>query len=192
MSSGKWYIPDGPEMEAVHTRTRTALQEINALGNLDHVRTGELLSEILAEGSHIPAWWSPITLEYGPNLSFGVNCFLNSGATILDSAPITIGDRCMFGPNLELITVGHPVNDVEMRIAGWEFAAPITIGDECWFGSRVSVMPGVTIGNRCVIAAGTVVTKDIPDDSLVMGVPGKVVRKLNDPSAPLERDDIEV
>lgn len=192
MSSGKWYIPGGDELEAIHTRARTVLREINTLGNLDVPRTTELLAGILAEGSHVPEWWSPMTVEYGANTSFGEKCFINTGMTIIDCAPVTVGARTLFGPNCELITVGHPVQDLEMRRSGWEIAEPITIGDDCWFGSRVSVLPGVSIGDRCVIAAGTVVTRDIPADSLVMGVPGRVVRTLNDASSPLERDDIEL
>lgn len=192
MSSGKWYIPGGPELKALHARTRTALQEINALGNLDMPRAEELLGKILAEGSQIPEWFSPISIEYGANVSFGEDCFVNFGMTILDSAPVTVGDRTMFGPNCELITVGHPVQDLEMRRAGWERGQPITIGDDCWFGSRVSVMPGVSVGDRCVIASGALLTKDVPDDSLVMGTPGKVVKTLNDGSSPLERDELDV
>lgn len=192
MSSGQWYIPGGEELQEIHTRARVALKEINALGNLDFFRSEELLAGILAEGSAVPEWWSPVTIEYGANVRFGEGCFVNSGMTILDSAPVTVGARTLFGPDCELITVGHPVHDLQMRRAGWEIARPITIGDDCWFGSRVSVMPGVTVGDRCVVAAGTVITRDIPDDSLVMGVPGKVVRTLNRDLSLRERDDIDV
>lgn len=192
MSSGKWYTPGSDELEAMHARVREVLREVNALGNVDIPRAGEMLRGILAEGSHVPEWWAPMSVEYCANLSFGEKCFINTGMTIIDCAPVTVGARTLFGPNCELITVGHPVQDLEMRRAGWEIAVPITIGESCWFGSRVSVMPGVTIGDRCVIAAGTVVTRDIPDDSLVMGVPGRVVRTLNDGTSPLERDDIEL
>lgn len=192
MSSGQWYLPLGEEMRATHTATRERLREINAAGNLDPARARALLGEILADGSHVPGWWAPMHVEYGRNTSFGPDCFINTGMSILDSAPVTVGARTLFGPNCSLITVGHPVNDLQMRRAGWEIARPITIGEDCWFGSNVSVLPGVTIGDRCVLAAGTLVTKDIPADSLVMGSPGKVVRKLNDPDLPQERDELDV
>ncbi|WP_246049222.1 sugar O-acetyltransferase [Corynebacterium tapiri] len=189
MTSGQWYLPGGPEQEAQHDHVRPLLKQVNELANTDLPRAWELLGQVLAEGSEVPEWWSPVWIEYGCNTRFGPGCFVNAGMTILDSAPVTVGARSLFGPNCELITVGHPVNDVEMRMVGWELAKPITIGDDCWFGSSVHVMPGVTIGDRCVIAAGTVVTKDVPDDSLVAGVPGRILRSLVD--APLERNDID-
>ena len=97
---------------------------------------------------------------------------------ILDVAEVTVGERSLFGPGCQLITVEHPVNDADARAAGWERGRPITIGDNCWFGAGAMVMPGVTIGDNCVIAAGAVVAKDVPDNMLVGGVPAKPIRSL--------------
>lgn len=193
MTSGKWYLPGGPELAESHTATRERLREIHALGNLDLERTGELLGEVLGAGSAVPEWWSPLHIEYGRNTTFGPGCFVNVGMTILDSAPVTVGARTLFGPNCSLVTVSHPVHDVEMRRAGWERAQPITIGEDCWFGAGVTVLPGVEIGDRCVLASGALITKDVPADSLVMGAPGKVVRDLADPlDEELEREQLDV
>lgn len=192
MSSGQWYLPGSEELEAIHAHARERLREFNALGNLDLARAEALLGEVLAAGSAVPEWWAPTQVEYGRNTTFGEGCFVNVNMVILDCAPVTVGARTLFGPNCELITVGHPVNDLQMRRDGWEQAKPITIGADCWFGSRVSVMPGVSVGDRCVVGAGTVITKDIPDDSLVMGVPGRVVRTLNQEGDALEREELDV
>ena len=116
--------------------------------------------------------------------------FINFGATILAQAPVTLGDGVMIGPNCSLITVGHPVNDHEMRRGGWEIAKPISVGANTWFGANVTVMPGVTIGENCVIGACALVTRDIPDNSLVLGQPGRVVRQLTGTDN-LERLDLD-
>ena len=98
----------------------------------------------------------------------------------------------MIGPNCSLITVGHPVNDHEMRAEGWEIAKPISVGRNTWFGANVTVLPGVTIGEDCVVGANTLVTTDIPDRSLVLGQPGRVVRTLEDNEDRWERQDLDV
>ncbi|WP_291314433.1 sugar O-acetyltransferase [Corynebacterium sp. UBA2622] len=184
MTSGRWYIP-GPGQDVQREQCWEVLNRINKLAVLD---SDELLS-ILAPGSYAPEVFGPLFIEYGVNTSFGPGCFVNTGTTILDTAPVSIGANTLIGPNCQLITVGHPVNDVQMRRDLWEKGTPITIGDDCWFGAGVHVMPGVTIGDRCVVAAGAVVTKDIPDDSLVMGVPGRVVRTLGGGAS--ERGEID-
>ena len=177
MRSGRWYLPGGEESNAQHARTFALTREFNALGNTDPARAQKLLAEIFPGGA-TPEVWAPLHLEFGVNTTFGEGCFLNFNCTILDIAKVTIGARTLFGPGCQLITVGHPVDDAEMRAAGWEQAKPIVIGDDCWFGAGAMVMPGVRIGNRCVIASGAVVTRDVPDDSLVAGVPGEVKRSL--------------
>lgn len=190
MRSGRWYIPGGPELNARHDATRATMRTFNKLANTDMARGEKLLTEVLHPDSAIPEVFAPLHIEYGENTRLGKGCFFNFNCVILDIAEVTVGERTLFGPGCQLITVEHPVNDVEMRVAGWERGRPITIGDDCWFGAGVLVMPGVTIGDRCVIGSGAVVTKDIPDDSLVMGVPGKVVRTFS-PEDRLEREDLE-
>ncbi|WP_347306151.1 sugar O-acetyltransferase [Corynebacterium sp. SA-MJD20WY100] len=189
-TSGQWHLPGtDPEVSAEHARTFKLVKQFNELGNVDHERAKEILREILPEESEVPGMHAPLNLEYGRNLVCGKGVFINFGATILAQAKVTLGERIMIGPNCSLITVGHPVNDHEMREGGWEIAKPITVGRNTWFGANVTVMPGVTIGENCVVGAGALVTRDIPDNSLVLGAPGRVVRKLEGEN--LERVDLE-
>ena len=108
----------------------------------------------------------------------GDNFTANYNVTILDIAPVTIGDGCMFGPGVTISAVTHPVNAIRRRgrIAQ---AKPVTIGNDVWLGANVLVMPGVTIGDNVVVGAGAVVTRDIPSNSLAMGVPARVARRLD-------------
>lgn len=115
--------------------------------------------------------------DYGKNIHLGKDIFINAHCYIMDGADITIGNNVFIGPYTGLYTSTHPL-DYKRRNAGLEKALPIKIGNNCWFGANVSVMPGVTIGNGCVIAAGSVVTKDIPDNSLAAGVPAKVIKNI--------------
>lgn len=190
LRAGNWYLPGSGEIAAQHDHITHLLKEFNELANTNRPRADELLEQILAPESSVPEVFGPLYLEYGSHISFGEDCFLNFNTVILDIAEVKFGARTMVGPNCQFITVGHPVNDLEMRRGGWEQAAPITIGEDCWFGAGVLVLPGVTIGDRCVIAAGSLVTKDIADDSLVVGSPARVVRQLNTGTDRLEREDL--
>lgn len=178
MLNGKWHIPQGEEFAAISGPTRERVREFNALGGTDRARADELLTQILQDGSAIPEVFAPFFIDYGKHTTFGENCFINANMTILDSAHVTVGANTLFGPNCSLITVGHPIEDAEKRREGWEQAFPITIGEDCWFGANVTVLPGVTVGDRVVAGAGAVITKDVPSDSLVLGVPARVVKRF--------------
>lgn len=110
-------------------------------------------------------------------MQVGERVFFNFNCVVLDVAPVTIGSRTMFGPNVQIYTATHPLNHIE-RSSGREYAKPIKIGEDVWVGGSVVICPGVTIGNRSVIGAGSVVTKDIPDDVFAAGNPCKVIRHL--------------
>lgn len=178
MRSGQWFLPGGEEANAQHARTFELMRQVNALGNTDRPRATELLRQVFSNSEHVPGLFAPLHVEFGVNTRFGKGCFMNFNCVILDIAEVTIGDGSMFGPGCQLITVGHPVEDAVKRAEGWEIAKPIRIGKDCWFGAGAMVMPGVTVGDRCVVAAGTVVTKDVPDDCLVAGVPSVVKRRF--------------
>lgn len=179
MASGQWFMPGvNEEVRAEYQRGFRLVKELNELQNTDHERAKEILRELLSPESEIPGLHAPLNLEFGRNVTVGRGVFINFGATILAQAPISLGDRVMIGPNCSLITVGHPVDDHRRREEGWEIAKPISVGRNTWFGANVTVLPGVTIGEDCVVGANTLVTTDIPDKSLVLGSPGRVVRKL--------------
>lgn len=120
----------------------------------------------------------PFHCDHGHGIILGEDVFINYNAVMLDSAVIRIGRNTKIGPNCQFYTPNHPMDYMERRLPQ-EAAYPITIGEDTWIGGGVIVCPGVTIGNRCIIAAGSVVTKDIPDDSLAAGCPAIVKRKLN-------------
>ncbi|OFN74165.1 galactoside O-acetyltransferase [Corynebacterium sp. HMSC070E08] len=193
MTSGQWFMPSvNEEVSAEHRRGFLLAKELNELQNTNPERAKEILRELLSPESEVPGLHVPLNLEYGCNVTIGKGVFINFGATILAQAPVTLGDRVMIGPNCSLITVGHPVNDHEMRAEGWEIAKPISVGRNTWFGANVTVLPGVTIGEDCVVGANTLVTTDIPDRSLVLGQPGRVVRTLEDNEDRWERQDLDV
>ncbi len=120
---------------------------------------------------------SPFNCDYGFHIHLGKNVFININNYFMDCADITIGNNVFIGPSCGFYTASHPLN-YDSRNKGLEKALPITVGDNCWIGANVSIMPGVTIGSGCVIAAGSVVTKDIPDHVMVAGVPAKVVKTI--------------
>ncbi|SCU94542.1 LAFA_0F22452g1_1 [Lachancea sp. 'fantastica'] len=121
----------------------------------------------------------PFYCDYGTNIHIGDNVYSNHNLTILDVVDVRIGNNVLFGPNVGLYTAGHPL-DPQRRIDGLEFALPITIEDNVWIGGSVTILPGVTIGKNSVIAAGSVVVKDIPEGVVAVGNPCKVLRKISE------------
>lgn len=119
----------------------------------------------------------PFFCDYGKQISVGRRFFANFNLTILDEAQVTIGDDCFIGPNVSIYTACHSTDPVE-RNTRMEWAEPVTIGDNVWIGGSVTILPGVTIGNNVTIGAGSVVTKDIPDNVVAIGNPCKVIKRL--------------
>lgn len=120
---------------------------------------------------------TPFFCDYGTNIITGDTVFFNFNCIVLDVMTVTIGHRVLFGPNVQIYTATHPINHKE-RAEGLEFAKPVTIGNDVWIGGGVIICPGVTIGDRCVIGAGSVVTRNIPSDFFAAGNPCKVIRLL--------------
>lgn len=138
-----------------------------------------LLRKILGSSKEGLLIEQPFYCDYGYNIRVGKNFYANFNLVILDEAPVTFGDNVFIAPNCGFYTAGHPL-DAGERNKGLEYARPISVGDNVWFGAGVSVLPGVTIGDNCVIGAGSVVARDIPSDSVAVGNPCKVIKKLSD------------
>lgn len=164
--------------EIVETRTKAfdLLQTINrTIAGKAYKEVEQLFASFGKRSLLTP----PFQCEFGKTISIGESTFINMGVTMLDNAPITIGNNVLIGPSTQLYTVSHPLDYRRRR--KWEsFSAPIVIEDDVWIGGNVVICQGVTIGARSVIAAGSVVTHDIPCDSLAGGTPAKVIRSLED------------
>ena len=149
---------------------------LNQLKPSDEKRN-EVIENILGYFPDDLVLLSPFTADYGKNIKLGKNVFVNINNYFMNGATIKIGDNVFIGPSCGFYTANHPL-DYTNRNQGLEKALPIKVGDNCWFGANVSVMPGVTIGAGCVIAAGAVVTKDMPANSLIAGAPAKVIKTI--------------
>lgn len=185
MISGLVYDSLRPNLERERTLVRDKLQDYGQFRVRDYPTTEEfhnarskfLKQELFGKtGENIYVEF-PLYFDYGFNTSVGENFYANYNLTILDVGLVRIGDNVMCGPNVLIITATHPLNPT-LRGQLIESGNPITIGNCVWFGANCTVMPGVTIGNGAVIGAGCVVTKDVPDNAVVVGVPGKVVKIL--------------
>ncbi|KAL3492116.1 trimeric LpxA-like protein [Aspergillus germanicus] len=187
MISGMIYSPIAPELVAGRERARRLLAEINAPPQPDVAYSETLekrdaaLRKLFGKiegGVYIEP---PLFVDYGCNVSAG-SFYANFGLTILDCGLVTIGHSVEIGPNVNIITGEHHT-DINLRRANWgkEFTRPVTIGSETWIGANVTILAGVTIGRGCTIGAGAVVKGDIPDFSIAVGVPARVVKSAGVP-----------
>lgn len=186
--AGQFFCPGHPDLVAIKLRCHNLCSAYNQTFENETEKRADILEKIFAElgeGSRIQG---PIQIHYGTHTHIGSGFFGNFNLTIQDDAPVTIGDRCNFGPNVTIVTPQHPLLPEERRALklkdGGEkrvcYAEPVKIGNDCWFGANVVVCPGVTIGDNCVIGAGSVVTKDIPANSIAVGNPCRVMRTLGE------------
>ena len=174
---GMAYISDDSVMEQ-QKRARILTQRLNTADRSDFKALGDIVKELL--GRSDGAWINPpFYCDYGFNIEVGSNFFANYNCTMLDVGKITIGDNCFMASNVAIYTAGHPIHP-DSRNSMYEYGIPVTIGDNVWIGGNTVICPGVTIGSNCVIGAGSVVTKDIPDWSVAAGNPCKVIRKITD------------
>lgn len=138
-----------------------------------------LIKDILGKTGDYINIEPPFFCDYGYNIEIGENFFANYNFTVLDVGRVRIGENVQIAPNVSIYTAGHPVHP-ESRNSGYEYGIDITIGDNVWIGGNTCVMPGVTIGNNAVIGAGSVVTKDIPDNVIAAGNPCRIIRKITE------------
>ncbi|HSN77530.1 MAG TPA: sugar O-acetyltransferase [Anaerolineae bacterium] len=177
MLAGELYNAADPQLVAERSRCRWLLKQYNDSRDDEPELRWRLLHELLgAQGADLYIE-PPFYCDYGSNISAGQGVYFNFNCIVLDVAAVAIGDNVLFGPNVQIYTATHPVEWNE-RASGLEFAKPITIGSHVWVGGSAVICPGVRIGDRTVIGAGSVVTRDIPSDVFAAGNPCRVIRKL--------------
>lgn len=168
-----------PQLIEERLECKELCRDYNELRPKDIAGRNALLRKILGAAGDGLLVEQPFYCDYGYNIRVGKNFFANFNLVILDEAPVTFGDNVFVAPNCGFYTAGHPVDAGERNI-GLEYARPITVGDDVWIGAGVSVLPGVTIGSNCVIGAGSVVTRDIPSNSIAVGNPCRVIKTIAD------------
>ncbi|MFB9865534.1 sugar O-acetyltransferase [Rufibacter immobilis] len=177
MLFGELYNALDPELSQERLRARLLLKQLNDSREDQTEERINILKELIPNAGEELWIQPPFYCDYGSNLYLGDKVFFNFNCVVLDVMPVTIGSRTLMGPNVQLYTATHPMHYRE-RASGLESAKPITIGEDVWLGGSVVVCPGVNIGSRSVIGAGSVVTKDIPADVFAAGNPCRVIRSL--------------
>lgn len=179
MLAGKLYNPQLGGLPEGRNRARVLQHEFNLCNPLDSEKRVAILRELFGKTGESIWFEQPFRCDYGSNIEVGDNFYANFNCTILDVAKVTIGKNVMFAPNVSLYTASHPVHP-DNRNSGYEFGIEITIGDNVWLGGDVVVLPGVHIGNNVVVGAGSVVTKDLPDNVIAAGNPAKIIREITE------------
>ena len=195
---GVLFAPGAQELRAIKLKAHNLDSDYNRTYEYETEKRAEILKNLLGdfgEGSFIQG---PIAFHYGVHTHIGKRFFGNFNLTVQDDAPVYIGDDCNFGPNVTIVTPIHPMladerkamRDAEGNVKHACYAKPVKIGSDCWLGANVVVCPGVTIGDRCVIGAGAVVTRDIPSDSFAAGVPAKVIKTISEEDSMLNKPEL--
>lgn len=188
MTTGRLYDPGKEDIDPRHRQGMELCDRFNRTPLARRRKKARLLEKLIpsSAGKDLVVF-GPFYCEYGVNISVGKDCFVNYGCTFLDVAPITLGDDVWIGANVTLAAPMHPylaeeriIREYPDGIHDLEYAKPITIRNNCWISSGVIISGGVTVGENSIIAAGAVVTRDVPPDCIVGGVPARVIRKLDE------------
>jgi maltose O-acetyltransferase len=178
MLAGELYDALDPELVAARERARDLCQALNATREREQDTRREILRQLFAAGGETVWMQPPFFCDYGANIELGERVFFNFNCVVLDVCPVRIGDYTLFGPNVQIYTPMHPFNAALRRKQ--EFGKPVTIGSDVWVGGGAIILPGVRIGSRAVIGAGSVVTRDVPDAVFAAGNPCRVIREIRE------------
>jgi maltose O-acetyltransferase len=178
MLAGELYDPFDPELVAGRERARDLCQALNATREGQQDDRRRILRDLFGKGGDSVWMQPPFFCDYGSNIELGERVFFNFNCIVLDVCRVRIGDFTLFGPAVQIYTPMHPMN-AELRRRE-EFGKPIDIGSDVWVGGGAIILPGVRIGSRAVIGAGSVVTRDVPDGVFAAGNPCRVVREFAD------------
>ncbi len=180
LHTGELYLPGDEEIMRDQLKRLDRLYDFNRTRPTEMDKRQALMKEMFAEigeGCYIePPFYSNMGAGH---VHFGKNIYCNFGVTMVDDTHIYVGDCTMFGPNVTVATAGHPILP-ELREKGYQYNAPVHIGRNCWIGAGVLIMPGITIGDNVVVGAGSVVTKNLPDNVIAVGNPCRVLREVNE------------
>ena len=186
MLAGELYDPSDAELTALRQKAHRLSREFNAVDETDEETRMRILTELLGYVPEHVFLAGPVQFDYGCFTKFGQNVDVNFNFTVLDCAPVTVGNDVFIGPNVSILTPVHPLRRQERDksdrgdgvMTDREAAKPVIIGDHCWLAGNVTVCGGVTIGEGSVIGAGSVVTRDIPPDTFAAGVPCRPIKKI--------------
>jgi len=178
MLAGELYDPLDPELVAARVRARDLCHALNATRAGDVEERRRILRELFGKGGD-SAWVEPpFFCDYGSNIELGERVFFNFNCVVLDVCPVRIGSYTLFGPAVQIYTPMHPFNaELRRRV---EYGKPVEIGDDVWVGGGAIILPGVRIGSRAVIGAGSVVTRDVPEGVFAAGNPCRVIREITE------------
>ncbi|WP_065330030.1 sugar O-acetyltransferase [Tritonibacter mobilis] len=168
MAAGEWYCCIDPELDALRHQARLAAHAHNTAPPDPVIALSPALSTLFATHGDECFIEAPFRCAYGINITLGDRVYLNSGCTILDTAPVTIGSRSMLGPNVQIYCAQHH-KDRELRAQGLERAFPVTLGEDVWIGGAAVILPGIRIGDGAIVGAGAVVTHDVAPGQIVTG-----------------------
>lgn len=166
------------EIRGIMMATRKLLYEYNTISPENTERKQEILRKLLGKTGERFYIEPPFHCDYGCNIEVGENFYSNYNLTVLDCNKVKIGDNVLFGPNVTITAAGHPIHPDSRK--KYEYGIPVTVCDNVWIGANVVICPGVTIGKGSVIGAGSVVTKDIPENVIAFGNPCRVYREITD------------
>ena len=178
MLAGELYDALDPELVAARDRARDLCQALNATGEAQKEERRRILQELFGAGGESVWMQPPFFCDYGSNILLGERVFFNFNCVVLDVCQVRIGDYTQFGPAVQIYTAAHPMNAMLRRTQ--EFAEPIEIGSDVWIGGGAILCPGVRVGSRSIIGAGSVVTRDIPEGVLAVGNPCRVIRPISE------------
>ena len=176
MLAGELYDPLDRELVAARERARDLCWQINATREAQHAERRRLLVDLLGTGGDTAWLQPPFFCDYGSNIHLGTRVYFNFNCVVLDVCDVRIGDYSLFGPGAQILTPLHPFDAALRRRQ--EYGQPITIGTDVWVGGGALILAGVRIGSRSVIGAGSVVTRDIPDDVFAAGNPCRIIRTI--------------
>ena len=178
MLAGELYDPLDPELVAGRARARDLCQDLNATREADTDGRRRILQALFRTGGETVWMQPPFFCDYGTNIELGERVFFNFNCVVLDVCRVRIGDFTLFGPAVQIYTPMHPM-DAGLR-RRQEFGKPVEIGSDVWVGGGAVILPGVTVGSRTVIGAGSVVTRSVPEGVFAAGNPCRVIRGLSE------------